>query len=359
MPKARKKENRGLPERWRLYHGAYYYLVPKGQEAKWDGKKQFRLGKALHEAYAEWASRMQTLDDAKTIGDLLDRYANQVVPAKPATSRRRDAQFIKMLRAAMGTEPIASIKPQHVYQYIDVRSRKVKGPDGRVTGGPTTARHETALLSHAYTKAVEWGYIDRHPFINEVRLAAPPPRTRNIEDWEIVEALSLPPGSQRHDSTLEIQAYIRVRLLTGLRGTDIFRLREAHLKDDGIHVTISKTGKLVIIKWTPALREAIEMARDARKVDISPFIFCNKFGQGYMNEEIGAATAFHAKWANFMKRLLRETKITERFAEKDLRAAAGTSMDSAEAAQKLLTHSNIKITKRIYRRRPEVINPAR
>lgn len=43
-------------------------------------KKQFRLGNTLPDAYRVWADRLATLDDAKTIGELLDRYALQVVP---------------------------------------------------------------------------------------------------------------------------------------------------------------------------------------------------------------------------------------------------------------------------------------
>ena len=58
MPPKRKPENRGLPARWQFTHGAYYYFVPRGLEAMWDGKKRFRLGSALHEAYKVWADRV-------------------------------------------------------------------------------------------------------------------------------------------------------------------------------------------------------------------------------------------------------------------------------------------------------------
>ena len=47
----RKKENLGLPNRWRFNHGAYYYSVPPGQESKWDGKRTFHLGRNLPDAY--------------------------------------------------------------------------------------------------------------------------------------------------------------------------------------------------------------------------------------------------------------------------------------------------------------------
>ena len=80
-PKPRKKENKALPSRWRFKHGAYYYRVPIGLEHKWDGKKEFRLGTTQTEAYREWATRIELHADARTIGQLLERYAIEYVPA--------------------------------------------------------------------------------------------------------------------------------------------------------------------------------------------------------------------------------------------------------------------------------------
>ena len=52
MPRARLSVNKGLPARWSIRRGAYYYAVPPGHEDTWDGKKLFRLGKTQAEAYA-------------------------------------------------------------------------------------------------------------------------------------------------------------------------------------------------------------------------------------------------------------------------------------------------------------------
>lgn len=215
-------------------------------------KKQFRLGNTLPDAYRVWADRLATLDDAKTIGELLDRYALQVVPKKKSQRRRTTLWRSKRLRAVLGAMPLTSIKPRHVYQYVDKRSAK------------TVARREIEVLSHAYTKAVEWGYLERHPFKREVRLEGQKPRTRYIEDWEIVECLSLV-SRRKTGSVLAIQAYMRTKLLTGLRRGDLLRLTMSDLKDDGIHVTPGKTenttGKRLIYEWTDELREAITLAK--------------------------------------------------------------------------------------------------
>lgn len=106
----------------------------------------------------------------------------------------------------------------------------------------------------------------RHPFKGEVRLSGEKPRTRYVEDWETVECLSLE-AKRTHGSVLAVQAYIRVKVITGLRRGDLLRLSMSDLQEDGIHVTPAKTagstGKSVILTWTDELREAVEMAKRA------------------------------------------------------------------------------------------------
>jgi integrase len=280
MPRARKPENRGLPLRWRLDHGAYYYQVPPGTEAAWDGKKSFRLGSTLPQAYKTWADRIGVIDNPKSIGALLDRYMLEVVPSKEATTQTHNRTAIKPLRAVFADVSLLDLKPRHVYLYIEKRSAK------------TSARREIEILSHAFTKAVEWGYIDRHPFKGQIRLTGEKPRNRYVEDWEIVECLSLTPR-RLAGSVLAVQAYMRVKLLTGMRRGDLLRVTMSDLKDDGIHVTphktLNTTGKRLIIGWSDELRAAVSMAKEVRPVKLSPLLFCNRRSECYFNEETGRA----------------------------------------------------------------------
>lgn len=350
MPRERKKENQGLPKRWRHTHGGYYYQVPPGQEAAWDGKKTFRLGSNLPEAYAAWAERLKDIDGAKTIGALLDRYALEVVPAKKATTQRQNQSAMIQLRGVFSAVPLLDLKPRHVYKYVDTR------------GGTTGAKREIEVLSHAFTKAVEWGYIDRHPFKGEVRLTGDKPRERYVEDWEVVECLAIEP-KRKAGSVLAVQAYIRLKLLTGLRRGDMLRLTMSDLRDEGIFVrpgkTADSTGKSQIIVWSDALRDAVELAKKARPVQLSPFLFCNRMGKGYFNEETGRAGGWETMWANFMVRVMAEGTVKERFTEHDLRAKCASDATTLEHARQLLSHSDSKITERVYRRKPELVQPLR
>lgn len=345
MPRKRNPENKGLPLRWRKRGGAIYYQVPKGMEAHWDDKKEFRLGKSLPEAYRTWAERIGHMEQVRTIGQLLERYEREVIPTNAPKTQSEKIRYSVKLRAVFGDMPLPAIKPQHIYKYADMRTKK---------SGQSSARLEIALLKHAFTKAVEWGYLSRHPFKGEVRLKGSKPRTRYVEDWEVLACLTLP-TKRKNDPTAMIQSYIKLKLLTGLRQGDLLALKIADLQEDGIHVTPRKTqsttGRAMIIEWSDDLRGVIEEVKAARIVDISPYLFCTRRGEAYI------ASGWQSIWQRFMRRVLDETDLQERFTEHDLRAKAASDDESLEHASRLLAHADSKITERVYRRKAEKVKP--
>lgn len=348
-PPKRKPENRGLPARWVKKHGAIYYIVPEGQKAAWDGKTWFRLGANEAEAYMAWAARMSSPERITTIGALFDRYLAEVVPLKAAKSQTENRRHISHMRPVFGDMALADLEPQHVYQYVDRRSAKV------------AAHREVETLSHAFTKAVQWGLMKAHPFKGEVRLEKGEARDRYVEDWEIMQALTLKPTTY-HSRVAMVQAYLRIKLLTGLRKGDILRLTVAVCQEDGIHVqpgkTRKSTGKRLIYEWTPELKEAVDKAIVVRPA-LSPYLFCNQHGRPLFEESRGTTKGFDDIWHRFMDRVLEETKVKERFTEHDLRAKVGSDAESLERARQLLSHASDTTTKRVYRRKPERIKPVR
>jgi len=310
----------------------------------------FRLGATLPQAYKVWAERLGDLERARTINQLLDRYALEVIPTKAPKTQGANTSALPKLRAVFGHLPLTPFKPRLVYEYVDRRGAKI------------AAHREIEVLSHAFTKAVEWGYIDRHPFKGEVRLEGEKPRTRYVEDWEVVEALALTPR-RKAGSVLAVQAYVRLKLLTGMRRGDLLRLRRSQdLKEDGIHVQPRKTartsGKRLVIEWSAELRAAVDMALAARPVDIAPYLFCTRRGECYVKMD-GSANGWDSIWGRFMDRLLAETKVEERFTEHDLRAKCASDAGSLEHARSLLAHADARTTERVYRRKPERVKPLR
>jgi len=347
MPKPRAAENKPLPRRWRRKHGAFFYRVPPGLESLWDGKSEFRLGATLAEAAKVWGERLGAhRDPVHTIGALLDRYELEVVPLKAAKTQTENHRHIAKLRGVFGRMPLSPFAPKLVYMYVDKRGAKI------------AAHREIEVLSHAYTKAVEWGIVDRHPFRGEVRLKGEAARSRYVEDWEVLECLALP-SVRKFGSVRSVQCYLRLKLATGLSRGDLLRLRlDEHLRPDGIYVSRHKTNSRPTIYTFdhPVVgevrRQAVEDAKRARPC-LSPFLFCNRRGEGYVNEETGLANGWDSIWQRFMDRVLNETAVTERFTEHDLRAKVGSDAESLERARALLQHADARTTLRVYRRKPE------
>lgn len=336
-PKPRKPENKALPARWRFKHGAYYYRVPESERDRWDGKSEFRLGKTTKEAYAVWSQRLEYLDNIISIGDLLDRYALEVIPTKAPKTQESNQISVRMLKPVFGDMPIAALKPSHAYRYLDLRGRRTK----------SGANRDFEVLSHALTKAVEWGLIDRNPVKGQVKKHSIKRRERYVEDWELEEAMKV--------ASPMLRAYIVLKLLTGLRRGDLLRLRASDCTDEGIQVTTSKTGKSLLIEWTDELREAVEAALAARPKDIVPWLFCTNRGKCYASET-GSSNAFDSLWQRFMTRATEKTKLVEPFQEKDLRKKTASDM-APETAQKLLGHATISTTERHYRLRGSKVIP--
>lgn len=368
MARKRNPENRGLPTRWRLKHGAYYYQVPPGMEDHWDGKKLFRLGKTLPEAHRTWAERIEPRKDARKISDLLDQFASEHIPLLAPKTRQSYITALTRLRPVFGAMDIAkgdkesNIEPHHAYTYLD---RRQSDHRAAIRGAKVAGKREIEVLSSTLSFAVEKGYIKRNPLLGRqfnTRGKVKVGRSRYIEDWEILEALSLD-SRRKKGSVRMVQAYIRLKLLTGLRMTDMLQLRQTDLREDGIHVqpqkTEDSTGVRLVIEWSPELRAVIAQVMAARPVDIAPWLFCTGTGEPYFKVETGDANGFQSIWQRFMKRVLEETDVKESFAERDLRAKAATDAESLEAAMKLLAHADERTTREWYRRKPELVKPSR
>ncbi|WP_338847938.1 tyrosine-type recombinase/integrase [Massilia sp. W12] len=353
----RNSENKGLPARWRWRGKSLYYQVPPAERAFFDDKVEFRLGESLSEAMQTFAQRRRAAENAGailprqkilTVADLLNRYEQEVIPLKSLATQRQNRSAIKRPRNVFGSMAISALQPMHIYEYFDR------------AGGTTGASREIEIISHAYTKAVEWGIVARNPFIGQVRLKKAPGRDRYVEDWEIAECLSITPP-RKHGGIAMLQCYIRLKLLTGLRQGDLLRLQVDQLRDDGIYVKPQKTahssGRAIVIIWTDELRAVVRDALEARPRKFSDFVFCNLQGKSYYNPETARAGGFESLWRDFMTRVLAETSVTVPFTENDLRAKAASDADNVQHASALLAHSNTQTTQRFYRRKPEEVKP--
>ena len=93
----------------------------------------------------------------------------------------------------------------------------------------------------------------------------------------------------------------------------------------------------------------------ARPFDIAPWVFCTDEGECYVDQETWLTTNFNSVWKRFMDRVLKETEVKERFAERDIRAKVGSDAETVEKAAHILGSASPRIVRKHYRRKPDVI----
>jgi integrase len=92
---------------------------------------------------------------------------------------------------------------------------------------------------------------------------------------------------------------------------------------------------------------------------ISPWLFHTRTGDGYYDLERRSASGFQSVWQRSMRKALRDTALTERFTEHDLRAKVGSDLDTDQQATELLAHSSTQLTRKHYRRKGQTVTPAK
>jgi len=206
----------------------------------------------------------------------------------------------------------------------------------------TKLKRELALLQAVFKKGVRWGDVSVSPVVKIERFKEHP-RKRYVQDWEF-DAFKSYAGQL-------IAAYMDFQYLTALRQGDILRVHLNEIKDDGIHVTISKTGKERIITWTPTLRAAVRDARMLPRPVRGMYLFCTRTGSRYTTD------GFRSIWHRKMRSALEVGVLRERFTTHDIRAKSASDANDLERAQDLLGHANNKVTREHYRRLPELVKP--
>jgi integrase len=356
-PRNRAKQNKALPKYWRVRGKTYYYRVPPHMRHLHNGKSEVTLGQSLPQAYRRYAEFYETEECITLMRELFDRYRLEVVPEhESANTRDSKNRCLDRLRAAMGENLVTMITPQFIYKYRDHIGR---------TRSKKQANLDLEVLSHCFTKAIEWGVVSTHPMTNKkVVKFSLPGRDRYVEDWELQEWASV--------ANPFLVAYIVLKGTTGLRQQDLLTLKRTDITETELVSVNLKTGKklrfpLYIGETPTTVKLALDVVashyakeNSRRRVPIvSPWIFHTRKGTGYYNMEERKASGFQSVWQRSMKKALEQTSLEERFTEHDLRAKVGSDVDSDQEAQRLLAHADAATTRKHYRRKGAKVAPAK
>ena len=208
--------------------------------------------------------------------------------------------------------------------------------------GAVQANHHLKTLKHILKVATEWGAVPSNP-AREISKLKVKPRERYVTDQEYAAVYA-----KAHPM---IQVSMDLAILTGLRRGDLLALTKDQLRDDGIHVRTSKTGRGLIITYSPELSAVLERAK-LMKPHFRKHLIATRGGKAFTGNGFGTLWR-RAMLAAFPK------DNTARFTFNDLRAKSASDTADITEASARLGHTTTAVTKRHYVRKPTVVKPLR
>jgi integrase len=258
-----------------------------------------------------------------TVAELLDRYQAECLPLLAPRTAREYVRHLGHLKRAFGERIACELKPRDFGPFIQERNGK-RGQVQRV--------RQLAVLSAAFSQAVSFWYVLDHNVLREVKRPKRPPRDRLIEPEEF--------DAVHASAPLRVQLMMDLALRLGQRQGDLLDLKWSDLKGGEVMVQQGKTGKRLAIEISPDLK------RIFGKCWLLPnrgeYVITRRCGGRYTSE------GFRALWQRTINAYCRRGGA--RFTFHDIRALCATRCKSPEEAMKLLGHTNISMTLRVYRR---------
>lgn len=283
---------------------------------------------------------------AVTVNQILSRYEQDYLPHELAPRTQVDyGRHIRVLRQWYGERPAEALKPRDFADFLNVR----KGRFQRI--------QQLAVLSSAFTQAVQRYYWLERNVLRDVKRDKGEPRTRLIKDDEFAACKALAP--------LRVKLAMDLALITGQRQGDLLAFRWADITEmpqpviDPDTKEVLATHELNIYQSKTKKRIAISITKDLDAVLDRCWLLPNRAAYILSRNDGNRFTSagFRASWQRVMRRWMRGGG--ENFHFHDIRALCATKCKTLELAQMLLGHSNPAMTKRVYRRGVERVMPLR
>lgn len=259
-------------------------------------------------------------ETAVTVTQILDRYERDCLPDLAPRTQIDYRRHLDKLRAVYGQRVTSELEPKDFGPFLDVR----RGKWQRVK--------QLAVLSSALTQAVSFWYLIPRNVLRDVKRPKSKPRDRLVTAEEFAAVRSL--------AHYRVQMAMDLAVMTGQRQGDLLSLKWSDIKGMELHLEQTKTGKRLAIEITPDLEAVLDKCW--RLPARSEYVLPARFGYRYTGE------GFRACWQRTMRKYVRLGGT--RFTFHDLRALAATRCATPEIAMRLLGHSNISMTMRVYRR---------
>ena len=184
---------------------------------------------------------------ALTFSEAASQYLAKLVQEDGKDLAMKGYRLNMHLTPFFGDAQLAKITTFDVERYKKQRGSELvvrpNGPGGKPSVGgetkPATINRELAALSHLFSKAVEWGWVDHRPATIK-RLKEHSGRITYLTVEQIERLLKMAEGDQNR----QIHPFIKIGLSTSMRKTEILSIRREHinLQQRVIYIPKAKAG---------------------------------------------------------------------------------------------------------------------
>lgn len=289
------------------------------------------LGSELGPALTEYARIMgAAMTVNRTFGEALESYLVHELPKRSESYRRDQTRLSKYVILGLGEISLDEITAIAINAYLTYRENQ---------STPAAVQKERALIGATMKYACKNAWAPHNPMSNVPSRCGRKKRKHELDVEDLRAFATYAP--------LPIRRYLQAKLVTGARRADILKMMRHQFKEDGIHLTPSKTaetsGASIIIEWTPRSRAIMN---DLWKYWRHLYLITNRKGTPYTYD------GFQSQWQKWMRKAHAKGVIKKRFTDTDIRAFVANGLE-LDDARKLLGHSDTRTTKAHYRQDAE------
>lgn len=354
----RRKSPDGMP--FRLYERVGKFKVSYGYKLP-DGTWAFRLTAMISDPSARARIRAEAIDRANVLNGateeggeteaLFRRYFSwqRGLPVDSedrkadSTLNENEKNEAKTLLRSFGKVRPASIKPVHIYKYLDGRA---------AAGAPAKANKEIALLSTVLEFGRRKGVLEVNP-CRDIKYNKTTPDTRYVTSVELDVVMRT--ARERGGMYMIGALCLRAAYLTVSRPDEMRHITRQAITEAGMEMAIGKrkkgqAQKFKLIEWSNELRMVIREALALQRTT-SLYVFGNSDGQPYTTS--GWNTNLRRLMAHAERKAKEEGIEFSRFTLKDMRPAAVTDRvdDGDETITNATGHTSDRMIRQVYDRR--------
>lgn len=354
-----------LPRGMRKVGNVWYWrgtdeLTKEIEKRLREGGMSMRCGMTPIQARVWWernvspalVAAMPDDDVAGTVEELLRKYEGDELPALTRDTTRKEYEGrVRRVRAAFGKTRYAKTEGQALLPgFLSAVTITKHLHDNRKRA--SSANKDIQTLSRVFRLArVRWGLTTFNP-CEAIEYLPEAPRDQYVSDKRYAEIYQAAPPV--------LQCMLEISTQTGAREGMIFDIRVGDFDDKHLELRVTKKRndaghQAKQYRMTPDLKQALDRALELRKKNRggakslpSDYLFITRQGKPYTKE------SFKRLWRTLRSRVgLKPREITFH----DMRAKAASDSASDTDAQELLHHEDVKITKRVYRRKVPTSTP--